>query len=50
MALAAFYISKEVDVLNTNSARRNFLTTLADTLVLPNIENIILSMDLRQYC
>lgn len=39
MALAAFCICKEVDGLNKNSARRNFLTTLADTLVLPNIEN-----------
>lgn len=39
MALAAFCICKEVDGLNKNSARRNFLTTLAETLVLPNIEN-----------
>ena len=39
MALAAFCICKEVDGLNKNIARRNFLTTLADTLVLQNIEN-----------
>ena len=39
LALAAFCICKEVDGLNKNSARRNFPTTLVDTLVLPNIEN-----------
>ena len=39
MALAAYCICKEVDDLNKNSARRNFLATLADTLVLPSIQN-----------
>ncbi|XP_037824122.1 uncharacterized protein LOC119612390 [Lucilia sericata] len=39
MALAAFCICKEIDGLNKNGARRDFLTTLADTLVPPNIEN-----------
>ena len=39
MALAAFCICKELDGLNKNSARRNFLNTLADTLILPNIQN-----------
>lgn len=39
MALAAFCICKEVDGLNKKDARRSFLTTLTNTLVLPNIEN-----------
>lgn len=39
MGLAAFCCCKEMDALNKNDARRKFLTTLANTLVLPNIEN-----------
>ena len=39
MALAAFCICNQVDGLNKKSARVNFLSMLADTLVLPNIGN-----------
>ena len=39
MALAAFCICKEVDKLNKNDAKRKFLSTLSNTLVLTNIEN-----------
>lgn len=38
MALAAFCIAKERDGNNRSDARRKFLTTLHNTLVLPNIE------------
>lgn len=39
MALAAYCICKEIDGFKKSDARRNFLTTLSNTLVLPNIEN-----------
>jgi len=39
MALAAFCICKKVDGLRKSDARRDFLTTLSETLVLANIEN-----------
>lgn len=39
MALAAFCVCREIDGLSRNDARRTFLTTLHNTLVLPNIEN-----------
>lgn len=39
MPLAAFGICKEVDWLKNKDARRTFLTTLANSLVLPTVEN-----------
>lgn len=39
MALAVYSICKEVDGNKRNDARRNFLSTLSNSLVLKNIEN-----------
>ncbi|GBP09227.1 hypothetical protein EVAR_71292_1 [Eumeta japonica] len=39
MALAAYCICKEVDNNKRNDARRNFLSTLSNSLVLPNVQD-----------